>query len=62
MDADGSNQSNLTNNPAEDTWTAWSPYGKNIAFSSDRDGNDEIYVMDADGSNQTRLTNQPEIA
>jgi len=32
------------------------PPGK-IAFVSDRDGNDEIYVMDADGSNQQRLTN-----
>jgi len=28
-----------------------------IAFSSDRDGNDEIYVMDADGKNPRRLTN-----
>ncbi len=28
-----------------------------IAFSSDRDGNNEIYVMNADGSGQTRLTN-----
>ena len=27
-----------------------------IAFSSDRDGNFEIYVMDADGKNQRRLT------
>jgi Tol biopolymer transport system component len=27
-----------------------------IAFESDRDGNDEIYVMNADGSGQTRLT------
>jgi Tol biopolymer transport system component len=26
-------------------------------FSSDRDGNGEIYVMDAAGTNQTRLTN-----
>ena len=30
-----------------------------IAFSSDRDGNSEIYVMDADGGNQRRLTNNP---
>ncbi len=29
---------------------------KKIAFKSDRDGNEEIYVMNADGSNQTRLT------
>ena len=28
-----------------------------IAFSSDRDGNFEIYVMDTDGKNQRRLTN-----
>ena len=28
-----------------------------IAFTSDRDGNDEIYVMDANGKNLRRLTN-----
>ena len=28
-----------------------------IAFTSERDGNREIYVMDADGTNQRRLTN-----
>ena len=28
-----------------------------IAFSSEREGNPEIYVMDADGKNQRRLTN-----
>ena len=28
-----------------------------IAFTSDRDGNREIYVMDPDGTNQTRITN-----
>ncbi|MDP8886983.1 MAG: hypothetical protein M3M91_04240, partial [Thermoproteota archaeon] len=30
-----------------------------IAFYSERDGNQEIYIMNADGSNQTRLTNSP---
>lgn len=30
-----------------------------IAFTSDRDGNPEIYIMNADGSNQTQLTNNP---
>lgn len=30
-----------------------------IMFSSDRDGNYEIYVMDSDGSNVVRLTNHP---
>ena len=31
-----------------------------IAFSSDRDGDFEIYVMDADGTNQTQLNNDDE--
>ena len=30
-----------------------------IAFTSTRDGNAEIYVMDADGKNQRRLTDSP---
>lgn len=40
---------------------AWSPDGKRIAFTSDRDGNPEIYVMNADGSGQVRLTNNPNV-
>ena len=32
-----------------------------IVFTSNRDGNDEIYVMNPDGSGQTRLTNNPTI-
>src|SRR5207249_4993650 len=35
---------------------SWSPDGSRIAFSSSRDGNNEIYVMNADGTGQTRLT------
>jgi TolB protein len=61
MDADGSNQINLTNNPASDQQPAWSPDGSQIAFTSSRDGNSEIYVMDADGSNVVRLTNNPAV-
>ena len=61
MDADGGNQRRLTNNPGNDVSPSWSPDGKRIAFSSDRDkpGNSEIYVMDADGQNEQRLTNDP---
>ena len=33
-----------------------SPVAGRIAFSSNRDGNNEIYVMDADGADQVRLT------
>lgn len=47
----------LTNNSAMDHRPVWSPDGSRIAFSSNRDGKNEIYVMDADGSNVKRLTN-----
>jgi Tol biopolymer transport system component len=59
MNADGSGQINLTNNPADDGVPSWSPDGRRIAFVSNRDGNLEIYVMNADGSGVTRLTNNP---
>ena len=59
MNADGSNQTRLTNNPAYDFSPIFSPDGTRIAFGSRRDNNIEIYVMNADGSNQTRLTNDP---
>jgi len=59
MNADGTNQTRLTNNAASDFNPAWSPDGTKIVFDSDRDGNFEIYVMNADGTSQTRLTNNP---
>jgi Tol biopolymer transport system component len=34
----------------------WSPNGKQIAFSSNRNEKDNIYVMNSDGSNQQPLT------
>ena len=37
----------------------FSPDGTRIAFSSNRDGNTEIYVMNVDGSGIRRLTNHP---
>jgi dipeptidyl aminopeptidase/acylaminoacyl peptidase len=41
---------------------AFSPDGSKIAFSSDRDGDPEIYTMDAaNGANPTRLTDSPTI-
>ena len=56
MGTDGGNPQNLTNDPNDDSAPSWSPDGKRIVFSSDRDGNGEIYVMDDDGGNQQRLT------
>lgn len=39
----------------------WSPDGTRIAFTSTRDGNQELYVASADGSEPLRLTSDPAI-
>ncbi|MEP5611764.1 MAG: biopolymer transporter TolR, partial [Cyclobacteriaceae bacterium] len=36
---------------------SWSPDGKQIVFNSNRDGDDEIYVIRVDGSGLRQLTN-----
>jgi len=59
MNADGSDQTNITNNSASERDAEWSPDGSKIAFVSHCDGNQEIYVMNADGSDQTNITNNP---
>jgi TolB protein len=54
-------------NPARGTervhnWLAsWSPDGRRLAFTSNRDGNAELYVMNRDGSGLRRLTSHPAI-
>jgi len=56
MNPDGSNQTNVSNNPARDDYPCWSPDGTKIAFETGRHGTNELYIMNADGSGQTRLT------
>ncbi len=59
INADGTNLRQITNQPVSDSTPSWSPDGKQIAFTSYRDGNHEIYVMNADGTQPTRLTDHP---
>jgi Tol biopolymer transport system component len=58
--ADGSNPIRLTDNPAWDSFPSWSPNATNIeiAFDSDRDANQEIYIMKFTGGviQTSRLT------
>ena len=44
----GAPQVNLTNHAAYDGTPSWSPDGSRIAFSSDRDGAPDLYLMNAD--------------
>ncbi|MBI4716735.1 MAG: PD40 domain-containing protein [Planctomycetes bacterium] len=55
-DLDGSNLKRLTDAPGYDAEGSYSPDGRSIVFTSQRDGDLEIYVMDADGKNQRRIT------
>jgi Tol biopolymer transport system component len=75
MNADGSEQTRLTDSASEQA-PSWSPDGKKIAFYSLRNDvpgdteygkderawyecNAEIYIMNSDGSEQKNITNNP---
>jgi Tol biopolymer transport system component len=49
----------MTNNPAADIQGVWDPNMRRIAFTSNRNGQNDIYIMNADGSNPVNLTNNP---
>jgi Tol biopolymer transport system component len=56
INADGSNLRVLTNHPAFDLEPSWSPDGRRIIFTSNRNGSYEIYTMDLEGSDIVQLT------
>ena len=57
MNADGSQQRNLTEHPAVDVDPSWSPDGKYLAFTSGRDQGLDIYVMEITSRKVWQLTN-----
>lgn len=59
MNIDGSNQQTVfaTDGSFTSQGAGWSPDGTKVVFSSNVDGDYDIYIMDADGSNLTNLTN-----
>lgn len=67
MPIGGGEARNVSPGVAWDMQPKWSPDGRHIAFTSDRAGGDNLWIMNADGSNPVqvskesfRLLNQPE--
>jgi TolB protein len=60
MNADGSGVRQLSADPADDFFPAWSPDGAQIAFVRDGAGIPvELYLINVDGTGVTRLTDNP---
>ena len=58
MDADGSNQTRLTNNLVEDKALHWSPNNTDLIFTRlERTADSEMYVVNVNTAVVTRLTN-----
>ncbi len=53
---DGGVARRLTSGPGYTSFPRFSPDGKQVAFTSQYDGNTEVYVMAADGGTPKRLT------
>lgn len=49
----------ITIHEAYDSYATWSPDGQQIAFSSNRYGSEDVFVINADGSELKRLTFHP---
>ncbi len=63
MTGDGTNQVQLTTSAGDDTFPAWSPDGRRIAFGRQLvpgvRSSSELFVMNADGTGVTQLTSIP---
>jgi len=55
-DEDGKNIKRITANKARDVYPRFSPDGKWIAFSSDRNGNFDVFIVPSEGGSAKQLT------
>jgi tricorn protease len=55
-DEDGKNVKRITANKARDVYPRFSPDGKWIAFSSDRNGNMDVFIVASEGGTAKQLT------
>jgi Tol biopolymer transport system component len=64
MNADGSNQQQITFNALDEEFPAWSPDGRSLVVARDLDPiadqfDEDLFTMEADGANEQNLTNTP---
>ena len=57
--AAGGDATRVTNGPATDDWPRWSPDGKKLAYFSDAQGNDDIFVVDIATKAVRAVTSNP---
>ncbi|MDQ4064994.1 MAG: hypothetical protein M3161_02995 [Actinomycetota bacterium] len=55
--SDGTGEERITSTPWDEQWPSYSPDGKRVLFSSDKDGDWDIYTQHVDGTQQRKLTN-----
>lgn len=58
----GGEAKRLTDHPYRDFDVAWSPDSRKLAFISERDGNQEVYILDVQTKELKRLTKTPDAA
>jgi imidazolonepropionase-like amidohydrolase/Tol biopolymer transport system component len=58
MPVDGGKAKPLTHSIAWEMQAKFSPDGKQIAYTSDQGGGDNIWIMDVDGTNQRQITKE----
>lgn len=56
MRSDGSGLRRLTDTLTPEDHPDWSPDGSMIAFTAERGGNRDVYIMGVDGGGEWRLT------
>jgi TolB protein len=59
MQIDGQSQTNLTNSPTSDYGPTWSGDNSYVAFTTERDGNREVYLLKPGTAELYNLTNNP---
>ena len=59
MNADGTNQANVTRTPVAEGWPSWTPDGRAILYSAENSGRVSLYRLDLASGNRQRLTSPP---